>query len=119
MACSGFVKQFMGLKIVHAIPFVAITSIFMRVKGIFHHYLLRSCQAVAAQSGTCPLPMALSLSTLAATPSATLPTLGSVTQLFWIDQPLSQGLDFDDLMSPPFSHLSNPLFLGWAIALAC
>ena len=33
---------------------------------------------MAAHNGTCPFPMALSLSTLEATPSATLPTSGSV-----------------------------------------
>ena len=45
----------------------------------FSYLSVRIRQAVAAHNGTCPFPMALSLSTLAATPSATLPTLGSVS----------------------------------------
>ena len=40
---------------------------------------VKSRQAVAAQRGTCPFPMALSLSTLEAIPSTTLSTLGSVS----------------------------------------
>ena len=59
--------------------------------------LARSCSnATAATRGTCPLPMALSLSTRAATPSATRPTSGSGGHLM-----VRQPRRFPPRMPPP------------------
>ena len=61
------------------------SSFFVFIKdsfGLFlvHRSLLRILKAVAAHKGTCPFPMALSLSTLEATPLTIPPTLRSIVR---------------------------------------
>ena len=81
----------------------------------FSYLSVRIRHAVAAHNGTCPLPMALSLSTLAATPSATLPNLGSTCHhslrpLIWL--PLL--LYFSSVNPMSQFHHTSPLF--WELA---
>ena len=58
---------------------LALTGCVQNASGLCDRHLhFNSLQAVAAHKGTCPFPMALSLSTLAATPLATRPSSGSI-----------------------------------------
>ena len=65
---------------------------------------VRILQARAAQWGTCPLPMHLSLSTRWATPLATRPSLGSVAHIFLPSEDGLLTLGTKILPIRPFSH---------------
>ena len=64
-------------------------------------YLLKSFHAVAATSGTCPFPMALSLSIASAIPLTIRQILGSVFQLFLLNPSMLdlKGIERDGLMA--------------------
>ena len=75
-------------------------------------YALRILQAVAAQRLTCPLPMALSLSTLSAIPSATLPKGGSTCH--HCESPI---LALQDCPCPyPTKHVVSPALWVYPIS---
>ena len=80
----------------------------------FIYLSVRIRHAVAAHSGTCPFPRALSLSTLAATPSATRPMAGSEDH-----QPVPRGVSRSWRIPRDFRCLCTSAVLAWAKVLGC